>query len=102
MSDFVCPQPQEFQDRMKKLGWDSAEWVPTPGIMDEATEFYVTLGNRHFHIGSINQVMQLPDIEIITLIEEKTSMSLYEMRRQYAFSADEWQEHFGALDQEVS
>jgi hypothetical protein len=100
--DAVCPHPQEFQAKMLSLGWDSRTWVPTPGVTDEATEFYVTLGNRHIHIISIAEAMALSDDELRTRIEQAAGMSKHDLCEQYgANSAEEWRERYGNLEQEV-
>jgi hypothetical protein len=97
-----CPHPQEFQTRMTALGWNYDAWVPTPGVTDEASELYVTLGSRHFHIINIDEAMRLSDEELTAKIEQVTGMSTYAMREQYgANSAQEWADRHGDDSQEV-
>lgn len=96
-----CPHPKEFQECMTRLGFDSEAWGPTPGVTDDATEFYVTLGNKHFHVMSVEESTALSDEDIFARIEQVTGVSIDDMY-QYSVDGDaEWQERYGSLEQIV-
>lgn len=100
------PHPPAFHQRLARLGWvcaalappttlphswpackNDGNWVPTPEVTDEDQEFYVTLGEQHYHIMSIEEAMKLSDVDLFRRIEEVCGMSIEAMCEQYGVEA---------------
>lgn len=87
MSQYVCPHPKEFQEKAARLGW--AGWIPTPGVTDEDKELYITLGKRHVHVMSIDEVLVLSDEALQRRIEDAIGMTVEQASEQYGINPDE-------------
>lgn len=86
----VCPYPQAFQDKAARIGWWGM-WVPTPGVTyeEEAKEFYITLGDQHIYIMSIEEALSLSDDELVQRVETAIGMSSEEARERYGVEVEE-------------
>ena len=82
-----CPHPLAFQEKALRLGWSG--WAPTPGVTDEDKELYISLGEQHVHVMSIEEALALPDEELQQRIESAIGMTVDEASEQYGVNVDE-------------
>ena len=77
----VCPHPIEFQRKLARLGW--VGWCPTPGVTDEDRVFYISLGDRHIPVISVDEALTLSDEALQARIEDAIGMTFYEACERY-------------------
>lgn len=82
------PQPPALQEKLARLGYGA--WYPTPGVLDEDTELYLSLdANTHLYVMPVEEALELTDgdlgrsLEILLASDElkQEAAAEYERRR---------------------